>query len=125
MDAGQIHTQEHVSGSKNWDDRFGHSAEASNSKGSLENTSILRFYEGELPGHFVVGGVQQYAGPLPASVTAPDFWEYRGTAHTINLEWDLTSSDKKDWWWQYTVRRGNQQRSESWGKVPPGGLSLP
>lgn len=109
-----------VDGGGDWDDVFGYFGEARNSKGFVKSIAIVRFYEGDLPDHFAIGNVEIARG-LPSSETSPDFWEYQGTAHTMGLEWDLTSSDEKDWWWQYTVRYGNQQRSQSWGQVPPTG----
>ncbi len=123
VDANQKYTRDYANG-KTWDDRFGFNAEANHSKGFMESTAIVRFYEGDLPEHFVEGSVK-YAGSLLASVSAPDFWEYEGTAHVMRLEWDLTSDDRNARWWQYTVQHGNQQRTDSWGKVPAAGVTLP
>jgi YD repeat-containing protein len=117
VDTGKVHTQNRSNGVREWDDLFIHYGNPANSKGYNENTSIVRFYEGELPDHFASGGVSSYAGAnMLASETVPNFWEYQGTAHTFRLDWDLTG-DKKDWWWKYTVRRGDQRKSESWGNV--------
>ncbi|MBN1875807.1 MAG: hypothetical protein JXA33_16405 [Anaerolineae bacterium] len=123
VDKDQIHTHGHLS-ETSWDDYFFQRGNPSHSKGYVENTSIVRFYEGILPDCFVADSIA-YAGSLSASETAPDFWEYSGTVHALRLEWDLTASDEQNWWWRYTVRRGNQQRSESWGKIPTDGLALP
>jgi predicted small lipoprotein YifL len=115
VDQDEIHTQSHIEGEK-WDDLFMHHGNPANSRGFHENTSIVRFYEGGLPDHFALGNVRYAGSTLLSSETAPDFWEYKGTAHTFTLEWDLTG-DKDNWWWKYTVRRGDHQRSETWGNV--------
>ena len=70
-----------------YDDRYYSPDNKEGRRGITRVVGIVKFYEGGLGAGFREGNVW-LAGDLHSSWTAPRYWDYVGTAHNFEIDWD-------------------------------------